>query len=63
MNFDDGTGKAVTTYVRSVESELNPSSGNYTSRITTADGKVYSMQVNGQTGQVIADSIRNNGDS
>lgn len=61
MNFDDGTGKAVTTYVRSVESELNPSSGNYTSRITTADGKVYSMQVNGQTGQVIADSIRNNG--
>ncbi len=63
MNFDDGTGKAVTTYVRSVESELNPSSGNYTSRITTADGKVYSMQVNGQTGQVIADSVKVNGGS
>jgi hypothetical protein len=60
MNFDDGTGSKVSEYVRSVENQLDPSSGNYTSRITTADGKVYSMQVDGQTGQVIKDSIRIN---
>ncbi|GEM_PF-5980512 len=63
MNFDDGTGSKVSEYVRSVENQLDPSSGNYTSRITTADGKVYSMQVDGQTGQVIKDSIRINFDS
>lgn len=57
MNFEDGAGKKVSDYVLSVENQLDPVSGKYNSRITTVDGKVYSMQVDGQTGEVIRDSI------
>ncbi|MBX9951535.1 MAG: hypothetical protein K2Y39_20360 [Candidatus Obscuribacterales bacterium] len=61
MNFEDGTGSKVTDYIRTVESRLDPASGKYNSRITTVDGKIYSMQVDGQTGEVIRDSISSSG--
>jgi len=58
MNFDDGTGRKVNDYVRTVENQLDPSSGNYNLRITTVDGKTYSMKVDGQTGMPVKDSIK-----
>jgi len=61
MNFEDGAGKKVSDYVLSVENQLDPMSGKYNSRITTVDGKVYLMQVDGQTGAVIRDSISTGG--
>lgn len=57
MNFDDACGNKVEAYVTSVESELNPTTGNYRSRITTVDGNTYYMQVD-QSGHVIKESIR-----
>ncbi len=56
MNFADANGNKVDAYVTSVESELNPTTGNYNSRITTVDGKTYYMQVD-QSGHVIKKSI------
>lgn len=56
MNFDDGFGNQVDAYVKSVRSDLDPSTGNYRTFITTADGREYYMVVNGQSGRVITDS-------
>ncbi len=56
MNFADACGNKVDAYVTSVESELNPTTGNYKSRITTVDGKTYYMRVD-QSGHVIKESI------
>lgn len=58
MNFSDGHGNKVDAYVSYVESNLDPSSGNYRTQINTVDGRIYFMQIDGQTGQVIRNSIR-----
>ena len=56
MNFDNGAGHQVDAYVTSVQSDLDPSTGNYKTVITTADGQDYYLQVDGKTGRVIRDS-------
>ncbi len=58
MNFSDGCGNKVDAYVSYVESNLDPSSGNYRTQITTVDGRNYFMQIDGQSGQVVKNSIR-----
>ncbi len=55
MNFDDGNGNQIDAYVKSVQSDLDPKTGNYFTQIKTADGGKYYMWISGRTGEVIPD--------
>lgn len=57
LNFEGPGGVTVDDYVSMVNSKLEPESGNYRTQIRTTDGVDYYMMIDGQTGEVIRETI------
>ena len=57
LNFEGPAGETVDDYISMVNSCLEPKSGNYRTHIQTVDGANYYMMIDGQTGQVLRDTI------
>ncbi|MBA3859815.1 MAG: hypothetical protein C0507_23145 [Cyanobacteria bacterium PR.3.49] len=57
LNFEGPAGETVDDYISMVNTSLEPKSGNYRTHIQTTDGANYYMMVDGQTGQVLRNTI------